>query len=393
MKIAYFDCFAGAGGDMIVAAMLDAGLDGEFLKSQLASLGLDKLQINISETRRNHLKALKFEPQAQQNEPGRNLQTITELIQASTISPSAKDRAIEIFEKLADAEARAHGKKPEEIHFHEVGALDSIADIVSACIGLDALGIEKVYCSPLPLGGGIIQCAHGMLPGPAPATVELLKGVPVMGGPVAAELVTPTAAAILTTIVDEFGPLPAMTIEKTGYGAGTKELDKVPNLLRLIIGSAASGDSASADSICILEANIDDATGEAIGYATQKLLQSGALDVYTTPIYMKQNRPAVQVSVICEVGDADMLGRMLLESGISFGLRKQLAQRMKLAREIVTVQTEYGDIRVKTGLLDGKIVTAKPEYSDCAKAADSRKIPFKTVSETAIKIFWAGTKK
>ncbi len=392
MKIAYFDCFAGAGGDMIVAAMLDAGLDGEFLKSQLAGLGLSQLEIKISQTHRNHLRALKFEPQARQNEPGRNLATITELITASAISQNAKDRAVEVFKRLADAEARAHGKKPEEIHFHEVGALDSIADIVSACIGLDALGIERVHCSPLPVGGGIIECAHGLLPGPAPATLELLKDVPVMGGPVAAELVTPTAAAVLVTIVDEFGPLPAMKVEKTGYGAGSKEFQKVPNLLRLVIGSATDINLASADSICLLEANIDDATGEVIGFVTEKLLRNGALDVYTTPIYMKHSRPAVQISVICEVCDAEALGQMLLEEGISFGLRKQIAQRMKLVRDTITVKTEYGDIRVKSGLSDGKLVTAKPEYSDCSVAAENHKVTFKKVSEAAMKAFWAQKK-
>jgi uncharacterized protein (TIGR00299 family) protein len=389
MKIAYFDCFAGAGGDMIVAAMLDAGLDGEFLKSQLASLGLNRLEINISETHRGHLRAVRFEPQVQQNEPGRNLAQITELIKASKISQTAKDRATEVFKRLADAEARAHGTKPEEIHFHETGALDSIADIVSACIGLDALGIEKVYCSPLPVGGGIIECSHGLLPSPAPATVELLKDVPVMGGPVAAELVTPTAAAVLVTIVDEFGPLPAMKIEKTGYGAGSKEFEKVTNLLRLIIGSSDEGDSAEADSVCLLEANTDDATGEAIGFVTEKLLRNGALDVFTTPIYMKHNRPAVQISVICEIGDAETLGRLLLEEGMSLGLRKQTAQRMKLARETITVKTEYGDIRIKAGYSNGKLVTAKPEYSDCASAADNNKVSFKAVSEAAMRAFWA----
>ncbi len=392
MKIAYFDCFAGAGGDMIVAAMLDAGLDGEFLKSQLAGLGLNQLEIKISETRRGHLRALKFEPQARENEPGRNLAEITELITASTISQNAKDRAIEVFKRLADAEARAHGEKPEEIHFHEVGALDSIADIVSACIGLDALGIERVYCSPLPVGGGIIECAHGMLPAPAPATLELLKNVPITGGPVAAELVTPTAAAILVTIVDEFGPLPAMKIEKTGYGAGSKELGKIPNLLRLVIGSTTDSNLASADSICLLEANTDDATGEAIGFVVQKLLRNGALDVYTTPIYMKHNRPAVKISILCEVCDAEALGQMLLEEGISFGLRKQFLQRMKLARETVTVKTEYGDIRVKSGYSNGKLVTAKPEYSDCASAAEKHKVSFKKVCESAMKAFWAQKK-
>jgi uncharacterized protein (TIGR00299 family) protein len=315
------------------------------------------------------------------------------LITASNISQTAKKLAIQVFKKLADAEAQVHGKKPEEIHFHEVGALDSIADIVSACIGLDALGIEKVYCSPLPVGGGIIECAHGVLPGPAPATMELLKDVPVVGGPVAAELVTPTAAAILTTVVDEFGPLPAITIEKTGYGAGTKEFEKVPNLLRLIIGNSTSGDSSQVDSICLLEANTDDATAEEIGFITQKLLQSGALDVYTTPVYMKHNRPAVKISILCEISEAEKLGRMLLESGISFGLRKQTAQRMKLARETTTVQTEFGDIRVKSGLSNGKLITAKPEYSDCSAAAESHKVTLKTVNEAAMKAFWAQADK
>jgi len=387
MKIAYFDCFAGAGGDMIAAAMLDAGLDAEFLKAQLATLGLEQLDIKLAETQRAGLRALSFVPIIPEQDEHRNLEQITNIINQSKISEKAKKTATSIFNKLAQAEATVHNKAPQAIHFHEVGALDSIVDIVSASIGLEALGVEKVYCSALSVGGGTVKCAHGLMPVPSPATAELLKGVPTIGGPIQAELLTPTAAAILTTIVDEFCPLPSMKIEAIGYGAGLLEAEEFPNVLRLILGRNAADDLSNADSICLLETNVDDLSGELLGFITEKLFEYGALDVFTTPVYMKHNRPAVQLSVICEIKDAQQLEQVIFEEGLTFGIRKQTLQRSKLARQFVSVQTEFGEIKIKVGALGAKIVNAKPEFSDCVSAAKKHNVSVKAVLEAAIAVY------
>jgi pyridinium-3,5-bisthiocarboxylic acid mononucleotide nickel chelatase len=384
MKIAYFDCFAGAGGDMIVAAMLDAGLNAEFLKEQLATLGIDKLDIKISQTQRGGLRAIQFVPECSVEQHHRNLGEITEIINKSGISKWAKKTAIAVFNRLADVEAGIHGKKPNDIHFHEIGAIDSIVDIVSAAIGLEVLGVEKVYCSALSVGGGTVKCAHGLLPVPAPATVELLKGVPIIGGPEQVELLTPTAAAVLTAIVDQFGPLPSMKVEKIGYGAGTLETKKFANVLRLFLGESAQADRTNADIVCLLETNIDDVSGEIVGYVMGKLLEKGALDVFSTPIYMKQNRPAVKLSIICEVGDIAKMEQLLFEEQVTFGIRRQILQRSKLAREFVTIETKFGEIRIKVGKLGDRVVNVKPEFSDCRLAAEKYNIPVKIVLEAAI---------
>ncbi|MCX5635647.1 MAG: nickel pincer cofactor biosynthesis protein LarC [Planctomycetota bacterium] len=384
MKIAYFDCFAGAGGDMIAAAMLDAGLDFEFLKKQLATLGIKNFDIKLTQTKRAGLRAVSFTPAFKEDKHHRNLKDITEIISNSKIHNKAKETAIAIFNKLAAAEALVHNKDLQDIHFHEVGALDSIVDIVSASIGLVALEIEKVYCSTLSLGGGTIKCAHGILPVPGPATAELLKGVPTVGGPIDKELLTPTAAAILTTIVNQFGVLPEMKIEKIGYGAGSLESEKFPNVLRLIIGQSICENAANTDSVCLLEANSDDVTGEIVGFVTEKLFESNALDVFTTPIYMKHNRPAVKISVICTIEDVSQIEEILFTEGLTFGIRKQILHRSKLERDFAKVATEFGAIKIKTGSLNGRIVTAKPEFSDCAAAAKKHKVAVKTVIQTAI---------
>ena len=384
MKIAYFDCFAGAGGDMIVAAMLDAGLDAKFLKAQLATLGLRDLDIKITETKRAGIRAVSFKPFPPEQDQPRNLQQITKIIQTSKISQRAKNTAVGVFQTIAQAEAAVHNKNPNDIHFHEVGAIDSIVDIVSASIGMDSLRIEKVHCSALSVGGGSLKCAHGLMPIPAPATAQLLKGVPITAGPTQAELLTPTAAAILTTIVDQFGPLPAMKIETVGYGAGSMQFDDFPNVLRLILGQTTPEASANADTVCLLETNVDDISGELIGFISQDLLRRGALDVFTAPVYMKQNRPAVQISVICKAEDATRFEQALFQQGLTFGIRKQLIQRSKLTRDFVAVQTDYGQIRIKTALLNGKIVNAKPEFSDCVSAAEKHDVPVRTVVEAAM---------
>jgi len=392
MKIGYFDCFAGAGGDMIVAAMLDAGLDADFLKKQLATLGIKDLKIKITQTKRAGLRAVQFIPESSDKQE-RKLEQIIEIIKASKIAEPAKKTAIKIFKRLAEAEAAVHGKEPNEIHFHEVGAVDSIADIVSAAIGLEALGIEKVFCSPLSIGGGSVECAHGLLPVPAPATAELIKGLPVVGGPAGEEMLTPTAAAIFSVVAEGFGHAPAMTIEAIGCGAGTRQFDDFSNVLRLIVGEYREMDKENADSVCLLEANIDDVSGEVIGASVDKLLNEGALDVFTEPIYMKKNRPAVKLSVLCELSDIERFEKIIFEQRLSFGIRKQILQRSKLSREFVTVETEFGEIRIKTGSIGGKVVYAKPEFSDCAASADKAGVAIKVVLEAAMAAYRKAVQK
>ena len=387
MKIAYFDCFAGGAGDMLVAAMLDVGLDLKFLKAQIASLGIKNLDLTTSETSRAGLRALQFKPTAPDQHQHRNLKDITKIITSSSISDNAKKTAISIFQKLAAAEAAVHGSDPNDIHFHEIGALDSIVDIVSAAIGLQTLAPEKIYCSPLSVGSGTVKCDHGILPVPAPATAELLKGIPISAGPAPLELLTPTAAAILVTVVDEFSPLPPMKIDKIGYGAGSRESENFPNIVRLILGQAAPADTQTADSVCLLETNIDDATGELIAYVNDKLFQQGALDVFTTPIRMKHNRPAVQLSVICKVPDIQTMEQTLFEQGLTFGIRRRILQRTKLARNFLTVKTPFGEIKIKVGSLEGRVVNAKPEFSDCAAAAQKHSVPVKAVIAAAVKAY------
>ncbi len=387
MKIAYFDCFSGAAGDMIAGAMLDAGLDFEFLKSQIATLGLKNLDITVSETRRAGLRAKHFVPLIKEEHHHRHLDDIKKIINDSKIGEKPKQTAIAIFGRLAQAEATVHGKDPDDIHFHEVGAMDSIVDIVSAAIGFDALGIEKVYCSALAVGGGQVKAAHGIMPVPAPATAELLKGIPTVGGPIDKELLTPTGAAILTTVAENFGPIPPMTIEATGYGAGTLDSEHVPNVVRLILGRSAEESSATTDRVCLIETNIDDSTGEIIANAMDKLLSAGALDVFTTPIIMKQTRPAVQLTVICQTADIAKMEEIIFQSGITFGVRRQIVERSKLAREFVTVTTRFGNIKVKVGRWADRIVNAKPEFADCVKAAQEHNTSVKDVMQAAIAEF------
>lgn len=387
-KTAYFDCFAGAGGDMIVASMLDAGLDAEFLRSQLATLDLADLTIKIDTTTRHGITAKMFLPKTSEKHPHRNLNDIKNIINASGISDMAKKRAIDIFITIAHAEAAIHGKNPLDIHFHEVGAVDSIADIVAACVGLGALGIETVYSSPLTVGSGTIKCAHGLLPAPSPATLEILAqaNAPVVQGPGNDELLTPTAAAILTNFTEDFIPLPAMRLEAIGYGAGTRSSEEFPNILRLIIGTASES-CADTDSIGLLETNIDDATAETIGYALQTLLEKGALDAWTTPIQMKNNRPAVALSLICLPARIAEFEQAIFSLTGTFGIRRQIIQRSKLQREFVKVETVYGNISVKAGAIDGKRITAKPEYADCAKAAKENNTTIKMVTEAVMEEF------
>jgi uncharacterized protein (TIGR00299 family) protein len=387
MKIAYFDCFCGAAGDMIVGACLDAGADESVLRAELAKLQLSEVDLHIEKVTKNGISATLFHPQIKEHAHShkhRRLPHIIELIHQAELSETVKSQAIRIFERLAQTEAKIHATDPDKIHFHEVGAADAIMDIVGACVALESLGVEKIYGSALAVGSGTVMCAHGVLPAPAPATAELIKGIPLRSSEAKGELLTPTGAAILTTLAEEFGPLPAMTMERIGYGAGQRDLDNIPNVLRLLVGQSNTGLAGIiADEVVVLEANLDDATAELIGHVTEQLLRAGALDVFCTSIAMKKNRPGIQISVLTQSAEAPKLETILLTESTTFGVRRHSCLRSTLPREVRTVNTEYGPIRIKVGYLDGKPVTVSPEYDDCVQAAQKHQIPLKKVFTAA----------
>ena len=369
-KIAYFDCLCGAAGDMILASMIDAGLDVELLEKSIRSLGLGELdKLEIKQVNKNGIRAVKFTPvirceHAHHHHPHRHLDAITQIIQNSGISERAKINAVKIFAGIAAVEGKIHGKPPEQVHFHEIGATDSIVDIVGCCVGFDYFDFDRVYCSTISLGGGTVQCAHGIMPVPAPATAELVKGLPVKDGPVECELLTPTGAAVLAHFVDEFSPMPPCRITATGYGGGTKDFDKTANILRLRIAEPQQQSSSGDRNVWLVETNTDDCTGEIIGFVCEKLMANKALDVWTSPIYMKKNRPGVMLSILCEDGQLENIEEILLSSGITLGLRKIQMQRNILERRFTTKQTPCGEVKIKEGYYKGVKVFSKPEF-DC----------------------------
>lgn len=385
MRFAYFDCFSGASGDMIIGACLDAGLSLDALRAALAALNLPGYSVDAEKVRKQGLAATAFHVaiDEQADKPHRHLKHVRQIIEAGSLADPVKQRAIRIFGRLAEAEAAAHGTTVEKVHFHEVGAIDAIVDIVGACVALDALGIDEVRCSPIPTGHGTVTCEHGVMPVPAPGTAALLKGVPLAACDEPGELTTPTGAAILTSLATGYGPMPAMTIEAIGYGAGRREGKTRPNLLRVLIGQGHSG--AEADEVAVIEANVDDSTPEAVGYAVEKLLAAGALDTFCTPIYMKKNRPAVMITVLAEPVRQQELEAILFAETTTFGVRTQRMSRRKLDRSHVEVDTPYGRVRVKVGRQGGKVVTVSPEYEDCRAAAERTGTPLREVMAATIR--------
>jgi len=389
MKLAYFDCFAGAAGDMIVGAVLDAGLEIDRLRAELAKLKLPGCSVSAEKVRRAGLAGTKFTVAVEPaDQPNRNLADVVAIIEAADLPPRAAERAKAIFARLAEAEARVHGTSPEHVHFHEVGAVDSIVDVVAAAVGIELLGIDKVICSPIPVGSGTVTTAHGVLPVPAPATAELLKGFPTAepeAPPLSGELTTPTAAAVLTTLAERFGPMPAMEIEAVGYGAGSRDPGDMPNLLRVLIG-AESG-AGAADTAVELSANLDDCTGEVLAATVEKLLAAGCVDAWCTPIYMKKSRPAWMLSVLCPPGEVQRAEQIIFAETTTLGIRRRVCGRSRLGRRHVTVETRYGAIRVKVGSLGGREMTASPEFSDCQAAAEAHGAAVKEVIAAAVQAY------
>jgi uncharacterized protein (TIGR00299 family) protein len=468
MRIAYLECFSGISGDMFLGALLDAGVPPEVFTRTVEALGVDA-RLEISRVDRSGISATKLdviaagekelpreefwekeskaathahshdhehahvhshsyehehshaagdsqkhshgESHSHSHEHGsadshRGLKEIRQIINAAQISSTAKARAITIFEALGAAEAKIHNSDIEKIHFHEVGAIDAIVDIVCASVGAEALGVDEWICSPLNVGGGTVVCAHGAFPIPAPATLELLKNAPVYSGEIQKELVTPTGAAIVSVLASRYSNFPAIKPEKTGYGAGTRNFKNVPNVLRLTVGETASGslkpglpDRAGfarsgmeespfpVEEISVLEANVDDMSPQVFGYVMEQALEQGALDVFGTPVQMKKNRPGMLLTVLCRTEDSQRLTRMILAETTTLGVRMRQETRAALARRHVSVNTRWGEVRMKLANLNGSISNYAPEYEDCRRIAQEQNVPLKTVMQEAIKVY------
>jgi uncharacterized protein (TIGR00299 family) protein len=383
MKLLYLDCFAGISGDMFLGALIDLGVSEDALRTALAKLKLPGYTISTRRVVKQNISATKFDVHAESHgHHHRGYSEIAGMIAGSGLSENVKRRATSVFRRIGEAEAKIHGVPLEKIHFHEIGAVDSILDIVGACAAVETLGVERIVALPPPMGSGFVETAHGKFPVPAPATLALLTGVPTGSSSEKSELVTPTGAALLVEFAAEFGSMPAMVVEKIGYGAGSRELVTTPNVLRAVLGSTTT--AAESDSVAVIEANIDDMNPQWFGDVMERLLVNGALDVFLTPIQMKKNRPGTLLTVLCESGDADRFAELVLAHTTSFGVRIHEARRRKLAREIVRVPTQFGEIDVKVGRLNGKTVTRSPEYESCKRAAALAGVPVREVYTAAV---------
>jgi pyridinium-3,5-bisthiocarboxylic acid mononucleotide nickel chelatase len=390
MKLAYLDCLSGISGDMTLGALVDCGIELAALQAGIDSLGFPGIRLTSEEVKRHGFRAIKVKVEHEPEHAHRHLHHITEKIDASTVlTPPQKDLAKRIFTCIGEAEAKVHGTTIRKVHFHEVGAVDSIADIVGCAVGLTLLGVDRIVCSPVPTGTGHIEIEHGRVSVPAPATAEILKGVPLSASSVAFELTTPTGAAIVKTVADDFGPLPAMTMEQIGFGAGDRDLKEQPNVLRLIIGQS-SGEMAS-DVVWVLETNLDDISGEVIGHTTAKLFEAGALDVYTTSIQMKKNRPGVLLSVLAPAELVTKLEKIIFRETSTLGVRRWQACRHKLERRPHTVESPFGPIEGKLAVLPDGGVSFSPEFEACRRLATEKNVPLKDVYEAAMRAYGTAT--
>jgi uncharacterized protein (TIGR00299 family) protein len=384
MKLEYFDCFSGISGDMTLGALVDAGVSLHHLRGQLRGIEVTGWEISSEKVWKNGMSSTYVKVKTEDQSKHRSLNAILEILQNSKLSPRVREQAAAIFRKLGEAEASVHDVPIEKIHFHEVGAVDAIVDIVGACIGFEALAIEQFACSPLNVGGGTAKMAHGVLPVPAPATAKLLQGKPTYSNGVEKELVTPTGAAIVATLCSSFGPQPPMSVSAIGYGAGTADLEGQPNVVRIMIGEAAEKTVAGFDEeISVIEANLDDMNPQIYGYFQEKALAAGALDVYTTPVQMKKNRPGILLTLLCRPHDTAALMDLVFAETTTFGARTYRAQRRTLPRESVNVHTQFGDVRVKISRVNGHIRHAAPEFEDCKKLAEQKHVPLRQVMDEA----------
>lgn len=386
MKLAYFDCFSGVSGDMVLGALVDGGLDIRHLEAELRKLHLDGWSISAERVKRKAIAATKVHVEAGHSHHHRHLSDILKMIDAASLSPCAAENARKIFQRLGEAEAKVHNIPIEKVHFHEVGAVDSIVDIVGAAIGFDLLGISEFSCSSFDVGSGRVQTEHGILPVPAPATAELLRGAPTFSSGVEKELVTPTGAAIATTLSSSYGKIPPMQLAAIGYGAGSADLAEQANVLRILTGESVAQEvsAASPESIVsVIETNLDDMSPQIYGYFVERALAAGALDVFSTPVQMKKNRPGQLVTILCEVANRARLIDLIFHETTTIGVRTYEVRRQTLNRETVPVETPLGSIRMKISRLNGSILNAAPEYEDCQRIAAQKGVPLKQVLSAA----------
>lgn len=376
MKLAYFDCFAGASGDMLLGALLDAGLEPAALLERLARLKLPGWRLEISPVTKKSLAATAVTVVTEGTSPERTLDDLTAIIQASELTMAEKALSTRVFQRLAEAEARVHGCSPAEVHFHEVGAVDALVDIVGVVCGLSVLGIEAVHVSPLPLGRGFTRSAHGVLPLPAPAVVELLRDAPVYGSSADGETVTPTGAALLVTLASHFGALPPMRLGRVGYGAGRREAE-YPNVLRVLLGDSPA--AVDVENLLLLETNIDDMSPQLYEHVFARLFAAGALDVWLSAVMMKKNRPGQVLAVLCRAQDEAPVSAVIFEETTTLGLRRQPVERRALQREMREVTTRFGTARVKAALAGGRVLRLMPEYEDCRRLAEAKGVPLREV--------------
>lgn len=373
---------------MTLGALVDAGVSLDQLREQLRGLDVPGWEISSEKVWKNGMSSTSVRVKTEDQTKHRSLTAILETLDKSKLSPRVREQGTAIFRKLGEAEASVHDVPIEKIHFHEVGAVDAIVDIVGACIGFEALDIEQFACSPLNVGGGTAKMAHGVLPVPAPATAKLLQGKPTYSNGVQKELVTPTGAAIVATLCSAFGPQPPMSVSAIGYGAGTADLEGQPNVLCIMVGEAAEKAVAGFDEeIAVIEANLDDMNPQIYGYFLEKALTAGALDVYTTPVQMKKSRPGTLLTLLCKPQDAMALTSLIFAETTTFGVRTYAAHRRVLPREWVTVHTQFGDVRMKVARLNGHIRHAAPEFEDCKKLAEEKHVPLHQVMDAAKRNF------
>ena len=384
MKIAFFDCPSGASGDMILGALVDAGAPFEALTRELAGLGVTGYRLERREVIKAGFRATKVDVALGRHEAGhRGLREILDILEGGRLAPAVQDMASRVFQRLAAAEARVHGTTPERVHFHDVGAVDAIVDVTGACIGLHLLGVDAVHVGALPVGGGFVEGPHGRMPVPGPATAELLKGFPTIDTGVRRELVTPTGAAILTTLAAGAGAMPAMRITAVGYGAGTMDLE-TPNVLRLFVGEASEVPGpAPVETIVQVETTVDDMSPQLYEPLLERLLEAGALDVWLTPVIMKRSRPGVVLTALCEPARVADLSRLLFEESSTIGVRWTAYQRARLEREMVRLDTAHGPVTFKVSRLDGRAITVTPEFEEIRRIARDRGLPVREVLEQA----------
>ncbi len=379
MKILYYDCFCGISGDMNLGALLDAGVDESYLRGELEKLGLnDEFKIEIQKGGKNGIAGTKVDVvlKRESGSHHRHLADIEKIIMASGLGDNVKKMIMDMFRRIAEAEGKVHGLPAEEVHFHEVGAIDSIVDLVGAAIALDYLRPDVIMASTVQLGGGFVNCAHGKLPVPAPATAELLRNIPVKTGLVPFETTTPTGAAILAANVSRFSDQACFSVQKVGYGLGSRDLE-VANVLRVFIGETAEAPETAEQ--FMLETNIDDMNPELFGFVEERLFEAGALDVFKTPVIMKKGRPGVLLSVLTDKRNEDAIEKVIFSDTTAIGLRKIKVDKIMLQRKIEQLHTKLGDVKIKKAYYEGRLVNCKPEYEDCKKIAETNKIPITQV--------------